>query len=102
MIQLVVRFHREFSVTYNGKIFQSPSAKSIEHVNELLIAFPDAQIKPPPGGTTDNSGGSEGIYYMIYVDNLGRAEDLRNKLISQPVVDAAYIKPPAALPDSSI
>lgn len=89
-------------MTYNGKTFQSSSAKSIEPVNELLIAFPDAQIKPPLSGPMGSSGGSEGLYYMIYIDNLGRAEDLWNKLISQPVVDAAYIKPPAALPDSSI
>ena len=98
MIQLVVRFQREFKVTYTGETFQSPSTKIIEPVNEILKAFPDARIKPPSGGTTNDGRGLEGFYYMLYLDDLRRAEDLRDKLDSQPAVETAFIKKSAEAP----
>ena len=98
MIQLVVRFRREFNVTYSGGTFQSSSTKIIEPVNKILAEFPGAQVKQSPSGNVSGVGNRTGSYYNIYVDDLRRAQDLEHKLQSQPALEVAYIKPPAEPP----
>jgi len=98
VIQLIVRFRREFNVTYSGETFRSTSMKIIEPVNKILAEFPDVRIKQSPSGNVSGAGDRMRSYYAIYLDDLRRAQDLEHKLQSQLAVEAAYIKPPAEPP----
>ena len=98
MTQLIVQFRQEFNVTYSGETFQSPSTKIIEPVNEILGGFPDAQVKQLLSETMGGAEERMRSYYMIYLDDPARAQDLERRLQSQPAVEAAYIKPLAEPP----